>query len=464
MIKSFVLSSLFIGLLITAAATSAFSQCMRVDVPESIRGGLPITAQVFAADCAPGFNFLNIQLTAQSSSPVITPQAIAALFSSQGQVSVQFSTTAVNACTPVTLTFSAQINGQTQTVTRTVTVCQFAFDIQTRDVRLPNIVSPPANQEVRVAVTVRNQGAQTLFANSYSVSFTLAEEENMRNHVRRNCASPISDLQPVNINPQVDIRPGEERVVEGDFRFPQGGSFNLKATASISGAEDGPDRNANTSAALVNVTLPPPLVCAVSPTTAVRIGDTITVRGNWFRRFGTNETPTVSIGNRPAEVVNVISPLEMTVRVREVDCAASGQVNITVDNTFGITSSAAGPTLAPLEIAGFSTDNSPPGLAQNLTINLTNFRQSCPATVTLEPLIYSGGRLVYGNSSTLQTLAGGTANSMVVRVFATSMYARIYMVYRLSVVTPYGTATKSFSRGPKYTLPVLQVRPNVVIN
>jgi hypothetical protein len=212
----------------------------------------------------------------------------------------------------------------------------------------------------------------------------------------------------------------------------------LKAEVSLFESEDGPTNN-NSKTKAVTVPLPRPLVCELGPLTA-RPGDPVRIRGNWFRRFGTTETPSVRFGSVEAQVITVASPLDLTVRMPDLTCTASGQVSVTVTNAAGSTLFRDGPTFpGALSIIGLSRSSSPSSGTETLTINLANFRPTCRFAVTLEP-----GQLTSGGAITPEVLSA-TAASIIVRIRTQNSVG----AYTLKVQTPYGVATKSITLGPK---------------
>jgi hypothetical protein len=252
-------------------------------------------------------------------------------------------------------------------------VCPFAFDIQVTGV---NTTPAAAGQQSQVRVTLANQGAQTLYTNSYSLQLSL--QENLNGLVRNTCST--SPGNPTTQSPPSlpDVKAGETKEVTLNFRFPQAGQLNLVATASISGAEDGPANN-NSRTQAVNVPLPLPLICAVTPLTTTP-GEVITIRGNWFKRLGSNDTPTVQFGGVTAEVISVVSPLEMTARMPNLLCSASGRVGVAVANATGSTAFANGPTFPGgpniAAVNPLPTRVCPGGV---LNLRITGRRANCPA-------------------------------------------------------------------------------------
>ena len=315
--------------------------CMDVTMPVNSaipNSNIPATASI--ARCFPIPTVLaspGIPLTVTSNNAAIAspPTNITPFRSQNDSIPVQIATHTVTACTAATLTFSTQLAGTNITQTKTLTVCPFNFDIGVANLAANQIAD--AGQDSVVAVTITNQGAQTLFANSYRVD--LSTQENTTGMVRDSCPSASPGAIAASVLP--DIAPGQQQTINLHFHFPQAGNFTLVAKASIGGSEDGPSTN-NTKTQAVNVPLPRPLVCNITPTSATA-GQIVTIKGNWFRRFGTNDVPTVLFGNQPAQNVQVISPLEITAQVPN-PTTLHGQIQVTVTNNTGATT-ATGPTL-----------------------------------------------------------------------------------------------------------------------
>lgn len=380
--------------------------------------------------------------TASSDSAVARAVALdTTVIASDGTSIVKISAQPVTVCKSVTLTFTFRfkVKGTDGTVgpervtkvTKPFIVCPFRLDAQVVAVA---VVPAEAGQESQVTLTLVNQGAQTPLTGgggSYRVNLTTVEDTSAL--VRNSCSSPTSSATLVSF-PQ--LRPGEQKTLTLRFKFPQAGAFTLKAEVSLFESEDGPiDNNSRTQA--VTVPLPRPLVCEVAPLTA-RPGDPVKVSGNWFRTFGTTETPTVRFGSVEAQVINVASPLNLTVRMPDLTCTATGQVILTVTNSKGAAASRNGPTFpGALSITSTSRIASPSGAEEDLTIILVNFRPNCRFTVTLEP-----GPLTPGGALTPQVLSA-TADRIVVRIRRPNSVA----AYTLKLETPYGIATKPISLG-----------------
>ena len=362
-----------------------------------------------------------------------------AVIASDGTSIVKISAQPVTVCKSVTLTFTFRfkVKGNDGTVgpervtkvTKAFIVFPFRLDPQVIAVA---VVPAEAGQESQVTLTLVNQGSQTPLpggGGSYKVNLTTVEDPSA---LVRNSCSPTSSVGLVSF-PQ--LRPAEQQTLTLRFRFPQAGAFTLKAEVSLFESEDGPTDN-NSRAQAVTVPLPRPLVCEVAPLTA-QPGDPVKISGNWFRTFGTTETPTVRFGSVDAQVINVASPLNLTVRMPDLTCTATGQVIVTVTNATGPAAFRGSTFPAALSITSTSRIASPSGAEEDLTIVLVNFRPNCRFTVTLEP-----GPLTPGGALTPQVLSA-TADRIVVRIRRPNSVA----AYTLKVETPYGIATKPISLG-----------------
>jgi hypothetical protein len=406
---------------LVGSAVSNTNVQAHVNLPVSCRG-----------DATVGFVDASVN-TASSNPAAANAFPFTKAIGSDGTTGVQISPQPVTACTSVTLTFTIRfkvkrLNGtvgpeQVQTVTKTLIVCPFRFDLQVVAVA---VMPSEAGQDSQVTVTLVNQGAQTPGAGGgYNVTLTTVEDTS--DLVRNSCA-PTSALGVVSF-PQ--LTPGEQRTLTRNFKFPQAGAFSLKAEVSLLGSEDGP-RDNNSLTQTVTVPLPRPLVFEVAPLTT-RPNDPVKISGNWFRTLGTSKPPTVQVGGVQARVIEVASPLEMIVRMPDLRCAASGQVSVTIANSTGATTFRNGPTFPrALTITGTSADPSAPGPSEDLTINLSNFRPKCTFSATLEP-----SPLTPEGTITPQVLST-TAESIIVRVRPPGAIA----AYTLKVQTPYGVATK----------------------
>ena len=356
--------SILVAFQVTAAAAPQ-PNCMTVNMASSAASNTSVTATTSVANCFPaGAQLLGISLTVSSSN-----DAVASPTSNQipvqaanSPVVAQINIHNVTVCTSVTITFSMLSAGTTTTVTKTLMVCPFHFDIGVSGV---SVTPSPAGQPSQVDVTIFNQGKETLFTNSYNVD--LSTQEDTAGLVRDSCSNIPGQIVQAPTLP--DILPGEQRTVSLNFRFPQAGNFTLKAHASIGGSEDGPSSN-NTRSQIVSVPLPPPLICAVTNADGL-----VTFDGNWFIPFGSSTVPTVRFGNSPAESVEVVSPRLIRARISRSACF-DGSVQASVANTTGSTNGGS-VSPNPPRITGLTRQGS------RLRIRLTNFRPSCYFEVSL---------------------------------------------------------------------------------
>lgn len=431
--------------LIAICRVAAVAQdCATVTLVGSAVSNTFVQAQVSAVNCqesaTQGLVDASVNTATNNSAAARVVPLNTTLIGSDGTAIVKISAQPVTVCTPVTLTFTIRfkvkrIDGtvgleQVKTVTKTLIVCPFRLDAQVVAVA---VAPAAAGQESQVTVTLVNQGAQTPLpggGGSYRVNLTTVEDT--RSLVRNSC-SPTS---PVSLTSFPQLKPGEQQTLTLRFTFPQAGSFTLKAEVSLFESEDGPTEN-NSRTQAVTVPLPRPLVCESAPLTA-KPGDPVKISGNWFRTFGTTETPTVMFGNAEAQVINVASPLNMTVRMPDLTCTASGQVIVTVANSTGATPFRNGLSFpGALSITSTARSASPSGAEEDLTIKLGNFRPNCRFTVTLEP-----GPLTPGGPLTPQVLSA-SADTVVVRIRRPNSVAD----YTLKVQTTYGIATKPIRLG-----------------
>ncbi len=439
--KTFVLFALFSLFRIAAEA----QECASVSLAGSAVSNTTVPVQINIVNCrgdaTSGFVEASVNTGSSNTAAARAVPLNTKLIGSDGTVSVQIGAQAVSACTTVTLTFTIRfkvkkIDGtvgpeQVKTITKALIVCPFRLDPQVIGVA---VVPAEAGKDSQVTVTLVNQGAKTPTpggGGSYSVNLTLVENTN---GLVRNSCTPSSPQPTLTSFPV--LKPGEKQTLNLSFKFPQAGAFNLKAEVSLFESEDGPTNN-NSQTKAVTVPLPKPLVCEVAPLTT-KPGDPVKISGNWFRTFGTTETPGVKFGSVAAQVLNVASPLNMTVSMPDLTCSASGQVLVTVSNASGATVFRNGPTFpGALSITSTSRDTSPAGADEDLIINLTNFRPTCTFTVTLEPGPSTPGGVL--PSRVMST----TANSITVRIRPPGAGAG----YTLKVQTPYGLATKSITVG-----------------
>ena len=426
--------------------------CATVTLVASDVSTITLTAQVNIVNCRGDATsgFVDASVNTSSSNPLLANSAPlnTKAIGSDGKTDVQIITRPVIACASVTLTFTMRfkvkrIDGtvgpeQIKTVTKTLPVCPFRLDVQVTAVA---VTPAEAGQESQVTVTLVNQGSQTPSTGgngSYLVKLSTIEDTT--GFVRNSCSS--TSTPTLTGSPQ--LRPGEVQTLTRRIRFPQAGVFSLRVEVSLFESEDGPTEN-NSRTQSVTVPLPRPLVCEVAPLTAAP-GSEVSISGNWFRRFGTTETPSVRFGGVDAQVITV-SPLRLTVRMPDLTCTATGQVSVAVTNAAGATVFPNGPLFpAALSITGIARSPSSSAATENLTISLTNFRPGCRFTVTLEP-----SRLTTGGALTPEVLSA-SAGSIIVRIRTPNSVG----AYTLKVQTPYGVATKSISLGPQLGSTVIE--------
>lgn len=372
-------------------AVAQAASCMSVTMADSAAANTNVAATISVARCVSSpdpvtfQSFLNVN---SSNASVASPVTSQIQLSTSGTAGVLIAAHPVTACTSVTITFSTKLANQTISATKTLLVCPFAFDIGVSGI---NVTPSAAGQESQVSVTITNQGSQIL-ASNYGV--TLSTQEDTSNLVRNTCSSqpPASVSGPV----LPEIRPGAQQTVIFPFRFPQAGNLTLVAQASIGGSEDGPASN-NSRTQAVTVPLPRPLICEITPLTT-NPGDTVTISGNWFKKLGTADLPTISFGNVNAPIVNVASPLQMTVTMPDLSCTAAGRVSIAVVNATGTTTSQGGPTFpAAPNITGSSAAHSCPG--GSMTINVAGLRGSCG-----DPIVRLGNQALQVTNTTADTI------------------------------------------------------------
>src|SRR5262249_4575083 len=185
--RLFFFACFLIGLHLCAMAQGP--NCMTVTMASSAISNTTVPATVSIASCAsPGVQFQGISLNVQSSNPAAASALTGPVqFSSTGFASIQIATKPVTTPTPVTLTFSTQLSGGTITTTKTLTVCQFQFDIAVSNVAVTQ--QQPAGQTSQVRVTIQNNGAQTLSANGFSVKLKTDPDTSASNLALGSCSS-----------------------------------------------------------------------------------------------------------------------------------------------------------------------------------------------------------------------------------------------------------------------------------
>ncbi len=455
MIKGLINILFVVGIIVMSELGALAQDCATVDMQESAASNTNVTALISVVNCRQdvGQSIVAASVAAQSNNPAARVQTqLVPMQDGAGTAGVQILAQPVNSCTPpANITFTMRFKlkrgsenpgpEQIKTVTKTLIVCPFQFDVQVSSL---NLVQAAAGQDSTVNVTLRNQGAQTLYRTQ--LNLTLSTVESMNGLVRNSCSSSIGNsVDATNVQFPLEIRAGQEGIASARFRFAQAGGLTMRAQVSM-GGEDGPSTN-NVLTQAVTVPLPRPLVCEIQPV-AGQV-DTFTIKGNWFRRLGTTEVPTVTFANGIAATgVQVISPLELRGQFSGYSCLA-GPLNVTVTNAAGGTT-APGPVLpGPLSITGTTTTELA-GAAFDLRVQLANFRPNCNVTVTMVPVQILGRSLAVGGAFNPSFTTG--PDQITVRLFhTTSTPTGVGPVsqYTLQVITPYGTATKEISVGPE---------------
>lgn len=444
------ITMVFVAAIIVSSGGSALALgCATVTMQESAASNTGVTAQISVVNCRQdvGQLIVSASVAAQSNNPAAKVQVSpVTMQDGAGTAGVQILAQPVTSCTaPATITFTMRFKlkrgsadpgpEQTETVTRTLVVCPFQFDVQ-----LPalDVAQSAAGQDSTVTMTIRNQGAQTLSGSQLHLD--LKTVENMTGLVRNSCGSATGNsVSAGNVQFPPELKAGQEGSASARFRFPQAGGLTLRAAVSL-GGEEGPSTN-NILTKTVSVPLPRPLVCEIQPVTGQ--ADMFTIKGNWFRRFGTLEVPAVTFGSGIAATgVSVTSPTQMSAQFPGYSCLA-GSPNVTVTNASGSTT-ATGPVLPGAPTITGTAVNELAGNAFDLVIQLANFRPACSHTVTLEPRVVGGTSLAIGGTVTPQIINSGP-DHITVRLFHPSIIEQRI----LKVTTPYGTATKSITVGPE---------------
>lgn len=441
------LSLLRILLLCVMVWTSAASaqqatppaDCMQVTMQEAVALPGPVSATVSIANCVPSGSIqLGLQVDVTSSNTqVAIPASANVPFDQQTTVTATINLRAVTTCLPVDITFTSMIGGTSLVVVKPLTVCPFLTELIVTNAQvIPPVV---AGRRTQMTADVASQGSLPLF-NSYRLRVSTVED--MTGLVYNQCpgGGPLIDT---GID-EPSLLAGQIATADFSYVFPQAGNFTAVVAGNVSGSEDGPAWN-NRATVPVTVDLPRPLICDVTGFTGNGT-ETVTVAGNWFKTYRSNEQPTVSILGRNGEalrggrvqVISVPSPLQLQFRtdMSGLSCRLAGSLNVGVSNRTGR-------TLYPVILEKpVITSTQTGGSGREMTINLAHFRNNCTVTARLQPAEINGQSLAVGGPIDLPILRR-TANSVTVQLPAPPRYTGLMYVftYHVQVVTPYGTAT-----------------------
>jgi hypothetical protein len=187
----------------------------------------------------------------------------------------------------------------------------------------------------------------------------------------------ISVANPTTIN---QFASGQTQHLNIPVTFQEGGQINLSVTAQVSDVGGIGDSNPanNSLSATVSVALPNPTISTIEPMSGG--GQTkATLKGRWFAKVGSQETPTVKFGTTPA-VVSKVGVRELVVAVPCLGQAGPTPVTVTT-SAGGSNNGTFTYTVLPLAIQQLSSTTISGG--ETLKISLTNANPRCAFAVKL---------------------------------------------------------------------------------
>lgn len=181
------------------------------------------------------------------------------------------------------------------------------LDLQIQSVKIKPAV---AGKKTLCRVLVRNGSS---FAVN-TVGVKISPGLNILNNQEFSCGLIQTGSSPVTLNQRVYtiVKPGQTVNVDFYLIFKKSGTFKISATIPDSISWDVNPEN-NTKQSPVNVTLPRPEICAISPRRA-RPGEWVEIRGNWFSTLPHMPVPIVNVGAYSAKVDSV-SPAAFIVKI-----------------------------------------------------------------------------------------------------------------------------------------------------
>lgn len=172
------------------------------------------------------------------------------------------------------------------------------FDLQIQSVKIKPAV---AGKKTLCRVVVKNGSSFAI----NSVGVKISPGLNIFDNQEFSCGQFQTGLSPLALNQRVYtiVQPGQTVNVDLYLIFKKPGTFNITATVPDSISWDANPAN-NTKQISVNVALPKPLICSISPDRA-KPGEWVEIRGNWFTVLPGLPAPIVNIGPYSAEVDSV---------------------------------------------------------------------------------------------------------------------------------------------------------------
>lgn len=172
------------------------------------------------------------------------------------------------------------------------------LDLQIQSVKIKPAV---AGKKVLCRVLVKNGSSFAI----NSVGVKISAGRNIFYNREFSCGQFQAGSSPLALNQRVYsiVQPGQTVNVDFYLIFKKPGTFITTATIPDSISWDANPAN-NTKQIPVNVVLPKPVICSISPERA-KPGEWVEIRGNWFTVLPSLPAPIVNIGSYSAEVDSV---------------------------------------------------------------------------------------------------------------------------------------------------------------
>ena len=172
------------------------------------------------------------------------------------------------------------------------------FDLQIQSVQIKPAV---AGKKTLCRVLVKNGSSFAI----NSVGVKISTGLNIFGKQEFACSQFQAGSSPLALNQRVYsiVQPGQTVNVDFYLIFKKPDTFNIKATVPDSISWDANPAN-NTKRIPVNVALPKPVICSISPGKA-KPGEWVEIRGSWFTVLPGLPAPVVNIGPYSVEVDSV---------------------------------------------------------------------------------------------------------------------------------------------------------------
>jgi len=311
-----------------------------------------------------------------------------------------------------------------------------------RDIAIVGISGPSlpgtAGQPQEFVVRLENRGSLPLAKSDISLSRRVLQPSNQQEFPPEFYRTQCGGTQAVQADGGLDvtsIRSGGQGNYRISVVIPQGGTSLLSVTVRIP-SEDGPTNN-NTASVTVGALLPAPMICTADPIAGPTPNSAgiLRIRGNWFTRHDNIQHANVTL-NGIAALVFQTTPVEIQSSISDtmtddMKCTPGDYVvKVTHQDMRSSTKNFPVPQGAPL-ITGITDQIS------LWRIAIANFRPACGVKVTAALM---AGLNPIGAPSSLAIISRDFNG---VTVEAIRPVSKDPVIIRITVLTPYGSASKN---------------------